>query len=270
MEFQIVPPPDSLKDHIRYFWVWENPEHSAAQVFRPVADGCPGLIFQPSEQETFRDPGGKHYPFLFLYGQTVRHRELHAQGLFRTWGICFRPHALKGLFGIDADALTDACTPFGALFPQKGFSLPQELLDLPTARQQMERMATFLQQRLEQNKYPGHGSTRHALARLLHAQGNVPLKTLQESLNLSERGLERKFRSDVGISPKLFSRICRFQAALQQLKKGHFDKLSDIAFENGYADQSHFIRVFREFSGFTPDEYRKHISAVDNLSHWKR
>ena len=245
MEFQIVPPPDSLKDHIRYFWVWENPEHSAAQVFRPVADGCPGLIFQPSEQETFRDPGGKHYPFLFLYGQTGRHRELHAQALFRTWGICFRPHALKGLFGIDADALTDACTPFGALFPQKGFSLPQELLDLPTARQQMERMATFLQQRLEQNKYPGHGSTRHALARLLHAQGNVPLKTLQESLNLSERGLERKFRSDVGISPKLFSRICRFQAALQQLKKGHFDKLSDIAFENGYADQSHFISVFR-------------------------
>lgn len=271
MDFQILPPPDFLKHYIHYFWVWKNVgTESSPQVFRPVADGCPGLIFQATDNDVFRNSDGQRYSPLFVYGQTVRHRELHAQGDFRVWGICFKPHALKSLFGLDADELTDSCTPFTNLVPKQAVSLPQELQDLPSAALQIERMATFLQQRLQQNKPPTDGSTEHALEQLLHSKGRVSLKTLQDSLQLSERGLERKFRQEVGISPKLFSRICRFQASLQQLKHGRYDKLSDIAFENGYADQSHFIRVFREFSGFTPEAYRKQTSLVENLSRWEK
>jgi AraC-like DNA-binding protein len=71
----------------------------------------------------------------------------------------------------------------------------------------------------------------------------------------------------VGISPKLFSRICRFQATLQQLRTNGFDKLSDIAFEHNYADQSHFIRSFKEFAGVSPFQYQKQFEEIaENLS----
>jgi hypothetical protein len=54
---------------------------------------------------------------------------------------------------------------------------------------------------------------------------------LQETLGLPERSFERKFKQCVGISLKLFSRICRFQASLNQLRNDDYYKLSDIAFE---------------------------------------
>ncbi|MNY79127.1 DNA-binding transcriptional regulator ChbR [compost metagenome] len=64
----------------------------------------------------------------------------------------------------------------------------------------------------------------------------------------------------------LFGRICRFQASLNQLRAQSYDKLSDIAFEQEYADQSHFIRNFKEFTGLTPFQFRKSIQeTVENF-----
>ncbi|MNL65149.1 DNA-binding transcriptional activator FeaR [compost metagenome] len=67
--------------------------------------------------------------------------------------------------------------------------------------------------------------------------------------------MQRLFENNVGMSAKLFRRVCQFDASFQRLNQLQFDKLSDVAFEHGYADQSHFIRVFREFTGLTPKEY---------------
>ncbi|HEX6428081.1 MAG TPA: AraC family transcriptional regulator, partial [Niastella sp.] len=54
-----------------------------------------------------------------------------------------------------------------------------------------------------------------------------------------------------------FRRIWQFNNAFQQLNNRQFNKLTDIAFANGYADQSHYIRAFKEFTGITPKEYLK-------------
>jgi AraC-like DNA-binding protein len=102
---------------------------------------------------------------------------------------------------------------------------------------------------------------------LIHqSDGNISLKNIQKDLQLSERSFERRFKQCVGVSPKLFSRICRFQASLAQLRKNGYNKLSDIAYENEYADQSHFIRAFKEFAGFSPVQYQKKSKeVVENL-----
>jgi AraC-like DNA-binding protein len=90
---------------------------------------------------------------------------------------------------------------------------------------------------------------------------------LQRNLNLSERGFQRRFNQHVGISPKLFSRVCKFQAALGQLKNNNYANLSDVAFDNGYADQSHFIRSFKEFAGFSPYQFQKRDRKIaENFS----
>jgi len=72
--------------------------------------------------------------------------------------------------------------------------------------------------------------------------------------SLSTRHFERKFKEFAGLSPKLYSRIIRFQAATQHKLTGIRD-LTKIAYACGYYDQSHFINDFREFSGYTPKEY---------------
>jgi AraC-like DNA-binding protein len=54
----------------------------------------------------------------------------------------------------------------------------------------------------------------------------------------------------------LFARICRFQASLNQIRNNDYCRLSDIAYENEYADQSHLIRAFKEFAGISPNKYQ--------------
>jgi len=90
---------------------------------------------------------------------------------------------------------------------------------------------------------------------LMQAKTLTSLKDIRRQLNISERTFERRFADHVGIAPKLFARICQFRASLVQLEQQQFDKLTDIAIDNGYADQSHFIRSFSEFTGLTPSRY---------------
>ena len=106
-----------------------------------------------------------------------------------------------------------------------------------------------------------------ALSEIVRNDGRVSLAELREKLRMSERTFERRFKDFTGISPKLFTRISRFQVSLKQLQVKGYDKLSDIAFENNYADQSHFIRSFNEFAGFTPNSYQKETEEiVENFS----
>ena len=67
----------------------------------------------------------------------------------------------------------------------------------------------------------------------------------------------RLFRQEVGISPKKFAKIIQFQASLEQLSKEEYFKLSQIAYDKGFADQSHFIRIFRQYTGNTPSAFVK-------------
>lgn len=97
---------------------------------------------------------------------------------------------------------------------------------------------------------------------ILQGKGHVSFATLQQQIRMTERTLERRFKQSIGISAKMFSRICRFQESLNQLRNNNYKKLSDIAHENDYADQSHFIRSFKEFAGVSPFDYRKQLNEV--------
>jgi AraC-like DNA-binding protein len=177
-------------------------------------------------------------------------------------GICFQPHALKSVFGIDADELNSACLDLNNMSNKKQGKLSELLLNAPSVDDQVKILSFFLVDKIKSNNTQDDQSIRHAVNQIIRTSGNVSLRELQDQLKLSERSLERKFRQTVGISPKLFSRICRFQQSLDQMRQSKYDKLSDLAYANEYSDQSHFIRVFKEFTGFSPLEFKKQASEV--------
>lgn len=270
MNYQQHQPPDHLKPYVRYFWVLESEAvGDSARTFRPITDGCPGLFFQPPEAGTFHDQDQKQLPAFFLYGQTIRHRELRTSGRFNAMGVCFYPHALHSVFGLDADQLTDTCIAIGSMTPKAGSCLTDQLSEAVSTPHKIDRLSAYLSAQIRINGVKPDAVTEYALSRLLASQGSVSLNELRETANVSERSFERRFKQRVGISPKLFARICRFQASLSQLRTTDYDKLSDIAFENGYADQSHFIRAFNEFAGFSPRHYRNQSAGIaHNLAEW--
>jgi len=263
MKYKQIQPPDYLKDYVRYFWTLESHGVDASpKTFRIVADGRPGLIFQRSKNGTFYDQDHKQWRRFFLYGQTTKHTQIHPPAKFSTIGAYFYPSALKSIFGFDADELTDSCLDLNLIPEKQGFHLSEQLLNASSMRDQIELIAAFLFFQIKRNNAQVDKPMLHALSQIIQSKGNLALDKLQDNLGLSERSFERHFKRCVGVPAKLFSRICRFQASLIQLGNNNYDKLSDIAFENEYADQSHFIRAFNEFAGFTPNQYQKQSNEV--------
>lgn len=262
MKYQEIPPPAYLQHYVRYFWTLESSgkEH-LPHIFGPVADGCPGLIFQQSPNGTFF-LDDKQLPDLLLYGQTTRYTELHITGVFCSIGVCCYPNALKSIFGLNADELTNTCQDLDLMAASKDFHLAEKLWATPSMTAKVDIIASFLFNQINKNSAATDEVTRFALSQIIASKGSIPLKDLQQQLQLTERSFERRFKQGVGISPKLFSRICRFQNSLEQLRNNNFSKLSDIAFENDYADQSHYIRAFKEFAGFSPYQYQKKSNEV--------
>ncbi|PTT01352.1 AraC family transcriptional regulator [Pedobacter sp. HMWF019] len=267
MNYQEIHPPEHLRNHIRYCWTLES-EHAenSTTPFRTMADGCPGLIYQPKSEGTLYQ-GNKQLSDLFLFGQSTRYAELQLTGNFQAIGIHFYPNALKTLFGLPAEELTNSCLNLEDLVKKKHPALSDQLLYAPSANDQLKILFYFLDMEQKSSLHLQDAAMKQALAQIIQSKGLVPLKSLQDDLGLSERSMERKFKAYTGISPKLFSRICRFQASLIQLRNNEYDKFSDIAYENNYADQSHFIRSFKEFAGFSPFQYqKKSFEIVENLN----
>jgi AraC-like DNA-binding protein len=263
MKYQTFMPSETLKPFVRYFWALESRSvDNVPKTFGAIVDGCPGVVMVQSEKEAFCDEQNKKLSEIFLYGQTIKPVQFTSAGKFLAIGICFQPHALKSIFGFDAGELTNGCVDLNLVSHKKHDNISERLLSAPSLGDQIGTLSHYLTDRIKSNNRQVDETTKYALAQIVQAGGNISLKTLQQKLQLSERSLERKFNQAIGISPKLFSRICRFQESLNQMRKSNYDKISDIAYEHNYADQSHFIRVFREFTGFSPLDFKKQSSEV--------
>ncbi|MEL7422020.1 MAG: helix-turn-helix domain-containing protein, partial [Bacteroidota bacterium] len=79
------------------------------------------------------------------------------------------------------------------------------------------------------------------------------------STDLQTRRLQQRFKHEIGISPKTFQRTIRINQVIERLVAGPA-KLTDLAYQAGYFDQSHFIRDFRHFTGLTPRTFLKSIN----------
>ena len=252
MQYKQIAPPDHLKQWVRFFWLLETADE-VSHILNPLADGCPGILLQHASDGQFRDPIKESVPEILLYGQTIRCSPLHLIGQLKTVGVCFYPSALKSLFRINASELTGSCVDFTLLVDQ----LKEPLANSNSLNEKIDILSTRLWNIIKRRQPSSDTTTDWAIRRIIESKGKLQLRSLQRELQVSERGLQRKFEQHVGISPKMFSRVCQFQASLTQLRKSDFENISDIAFDNGYADQSHFIRTFKEFSGLSPLQFQK-------------
>lgn len=266
MNFKTFAPPPVLQPYVKYFYVIEAGHGvNEAKSFRTIADGCPGIMFQKRDDGYFVQ-NDKQLPSGFLFGQSTKHTDLYVKGAFNAIGVYLQPNALRTIFGINAELLTDSCLDLD-LFSKKDIRFSETLDDACDVADKIDIISAYLIKKLDQNRSAEDGVLRYAVEKISASNGQLSLAALRNDLRLSERTFERNFKQYVGISPKLFSRICCFQASLKQLNRSDFNKLSDIAYQNNYADQSHFIRSFKQFSGFSPNQYQnKSTEIVENLS----
>ena len=95
---------------------------------------------------------------------------------------------------------------------------------------------------------------------ILKSGGILPIKEVRSRLYVAERTFERQFKKEIGVTPKQFAKIIQFSSSLNQITDEAYVRLTEVSYNNGYADQSHFIRTFKRYTGQTPKEFQKQIS----------
>jgi AraC-like DNA-binding protein len=164
-------------------------------------------------------------------------------------GVQFRPGAARHVLAVAARELTDR-----ALDADVALSVQlAPLLDTAHPRTLIARLDAALCAHLARMQ-PVPGRVDHAVALIEGAQGALRIDALAERLGSSRRQIERDFLDTVGVGPKAFAAIVRFQHAAQRLRAG--DAIAEAALAAGYADQSDLTRDFRRRTGLTPVAYR--------------
>ncbi|MCU6340012.1 helix-turn-helix domain-containing protein, partial [Enterobacter quasiroggenkampii] len=94
---------------------------------------------------------------------------------------------------------------------------------------------------------------------IICSSGSRRMSDLSQHTGYSSRYIAKVFHEYVGMSPKLFSRIVRFQHVLDALLRSNYEGVMEEMMELGYYDQNHFIKEFKEFSSFTPKKYMEQL-----------
>ncbi|MES1216781.1 MAG: AraC family transcriptional regulator [Bacteroidota bacterium] len=94
-----------------------------------------------------------------------------------------------------------------------------------------------------------------AVNKIIEDPSQVSIEHISNKVGYSQKHLIRLFKDNVGVTPKGFLKIIRFQKAIQEIAATKKIDWTGIAFESGYYDQAHFINDFKAFSGFTPSQY---------------
>jgi AraC-like DNA-binding protein len=263
VKYLSIAPAPLLAQFIERFWYSSNaPVH---QKVRIVPSGTIELVFNLNEDELgFYD---KEQPASCKSFSGAIFSGAHARPLFvdtreHVVGVHFKPGGAFRFLGVPAGELADTHVDLEALWGRSAKDLREQLCEAANPAKRLRVLERALVARLE-NTSEEHRAVRAALDIFGRDAGEARTRDLAAHLGLSQRHFIKVFSNQVGITPKQFGRVQRFQRALELTRSSSTPNWADIVVACGYFDQSHLIHDFRTFSGLTPTElHRQRIERV--------
>lgn len=248
MQHEIFQPPQHLKSYIRYYWIIDYPGSPATpHILDIYADLYPRMVIQHHNGNSAFLAKEGMMPVSYLSGIKTGPIQFSVRSS-SILIVSFYPAALRVLFGTDADELINLHPELHDFAPK---SFTDQVLEAANATAKIALLNHFFTSKLLQGKVKTDTLFVEALGRFYAAKSENSIGSFLKESGTSERQLQRSFKANVGITPKQFLRILRFEKSLALLKNNK-SELNDLAFTMEYFDQSHFIREFKEFSGTTP------------------
>jgi AraC-like DNA-binding protein len=275
MRFSSYKPAPLLSDFVDNFWLYEGyeGEHSNERI---LPTGTIELVINLRENElriydAERPDVCSRFSGAVASGAYGKGFISDAEEEAFIMGIHFKPGGAFPFLGLPADELADTHIDLETLWGPSAMLLREELCEAMTAAERFhiieEALISHLFCPMEHH---------YAVSTAFDAFERNPNRAVRDiamDAGLSQRRFIQIFRSEVGMTPKLFSRVQRFQrtrAIIHGQEKAAADWVG-IAMECGYSDQSHLIREFQEFSGLSPAAYlRQYNGFLDQQMHIKR
>lgn len=245
-------PPQSITDYVRTILILEgfsqpNPEE------KPLfTNGMPCLYcLMEKTPENY-----ERAVQLTLYGKSTPPECWVINESKTVVGYFFYPFVLQTVFNVSASQLMKEPVELSRWSPHKINALRAQLAYATSTSQKVAVLDHLVTQQIHQQVHEC-AIIKHATDHLMNNTSTNALPGLLKELNINPRTFQRIFKKYVGITASQYRRICQFQLSFAQVRSNQFEKLADVAYENGFADQSHFIRLFKEFTHTTPNDYLK-------------
>jgi AraC-like DNA-binding protein len=178
-------------------------------------------------------------------------------------GISFHPGGAWPFMRCAQDELSNQHIPLRDIWGLDIASLRERMLLAPTPQAQLSVLENTLLESLQRplNRHP---AVSLALATIQRDPSGTRIARLSQQSSLSTRRVTRLFEQEVGLTPKLYARLLRFRQILRHAWQKDGIDWTELALSCGYADQPHFVRDFKAFSGFTPTQYQSYKGEFEN------
>lgn len=257
---QNIPVPKSLEPFVKDIYTLESDDESTEHKFPFYADGFPGIIYSKSTNPFYLQPRNKKLSDFYLYGQTIEPISLDTTGAFRLVGMRLYPFTVRILLGIDSKVLNDDCFDLMLVDGVDTEITVNKLKQTDDPSHVIDIITNYFHELLENVSIKTDMRIQLAINLILNSNGLITVQQIRDKLSISERTLERHFLKEIGVTAKQFAKIIQFSASLNQMTESDYYNLTEIGYDNGFADQSHFIREFKRYAGKTPREFQKQIS----------
>ena len=250
MKYWYQKPNQLLSEYVRTVLILEGFSQPDAGQLPLVTSGMPALLCRTEKDRS----ANENTLQLMLFGRSTTADSWTINDNTTIIAYFFMPFALSTVFNVPAKKLIDDPVDLSIWNPHKTNALKTQLIYAAPTSLKIEVLDNLLIHQLQQNNKECE-IIKYATDQIMLDPGTEILSVILKKLELNERTFQRIFKKYVGVTPNQYRRICQFQVSFDQLRGKGFNKLTDIAYDNGFADQSHFIRSFKEFTQITPNDY---------------
>jgi AraC-like DNA-binding protein len=198
----------------------------------------------------------------YLSGQILEPAYYRCSGSLKVISIIFKPWGICRFLNIPQNELINSPIDLELLLKNNN-NITQRIAD----EQRHERKVAILNDHFssllsEINTNPGPVS--ESAGMIMNCGGNIAITDICGHLNHNIKTMERNFKNIIGLTPKAFSKIIRFNNAFNDIKSGNYRDIHDIIHRHGFYDQSHFINEFRKYTGLPPSSF---LEAPNDVNH---
>jgi AraC-like DNA-binding protein len=254
MKFEKHFPTDKLKNYIKYYVISEIDLESEYKVL-PSSGLVIGFQYK-GQISSINDKNINKLTSAGITGISDRYKIFKNSDNIGTVLVYFTEIGFTHFSTRPANELFDLIISLDDIFEKsKVNEVEEKLATVYTDRQRIKIVEQFLLSQLKD--IHTDKLIVEAVKLIYQSKGTIRIKELNEKLFISQSPFEKRFRKVVGTTPKKFSSIIRFNSVLDNLNETK--SLTEICYENNFFDQAHFIKDFNQFTGDTPENFKRFL-----------
>ncbi|MBN1500346.1 MAG: AraC family transcriptional regulator [Spirochaetes bacterium] len=259
MNYQIRKPCRILSRYVKYYWILEDcQDYPCHNPFRVIPNGMTEMLFHFGGSYYCYTKGNilQKQPFISLCGMKNTFFDVVAPSTTGFLSVVFKPYGSGVFFPFHFMEILNSSIDIENVYSNVSDRLYTQISENKNVEKKIQYVENFLISCLKPEKRPNFDLIEKMFLMIDDYNGLLNIDTLRKEFDVNFKFIERLFMEFLGITPKAFLKIIRFQSAICRYSYNKTD-LTTLAYNSGYFDQAHFNKDIRKYTGCNPKQFFK-------------